>query len=126
MQNLNAALRRYYRTIRSYLPCSNKLKRKVLNEIQGNVDAYLIEFPDADIAQIEARFGTPQAIAAAYVNDMDTKELLYALRIRRKITTSITVCIMLFLLLWGVTVGAAYVHACKATDGYTESVLIVD
>ena len=112
---------RYYRQIRSYLPCSRRLKNHIMDEIRSNIAGFLEENPGASLAQVEARFGTPQAIAAAYVDDMDTQELLKALHIRQKITTIVTACVLIILLMWGITVLSAFIHAYGTTTGYIES-----
>lgn len=117
MNSRNFALRRYCRRIRSYLPCSGKLRKQILTEIQANVNDYLAEYPEAEFSQIEARFGTAQSIAAAYVDDMDTKELLSALRIRRKIITTISVCLLIALIAWASAVSYVAVKAAKNYPG---------
>lgn len=124
MNSRNSALCRYYRTIRSYLPCSGKLKKQILLEIRTNIGHYLEEFPEAEFTQIEIRFGTPKSIAAAYVDDMDTQELLHALRIRRKITTMLIATLLAIVTMWGTVVTAAYVDAQKQSDGYFEKIVI--
>ena len=110
MINRDSALRRYVRTVRSYLPCSRKVKQQILKEIQGNMNAYLEENPKADYAQIEAHFGSPQNIAAAYVDDMDTQELLRTLLIRKKIKTAIIGCLFVIVLLWAIGVSYIMIH----------------
>ena len=67
MTTLEPALRQYYREIRSYLPCSRKHKDRILNEIRTNILQYLEENPEVDFAGIQAHFGSPKTIAAAYV-----------------------------------------------------------
>lgn len=117
MNRRDSALRRYYRKIRSYLPCSGKIKKKILSEICTNVSRYLEEFPNAEYSQIEARFGTPQCIAAAYVDDMDTQELLQSMHIRRKIVVTITGFLLIVLLTWTSVVCYTAVKAAKNYPG---------
>lgn len=121
MKNRETDLRRYYRDIRSYLPCSRKQKRRILDEIRERVNIYLEECPEADYDQIEARFGTPQTIAAAYVDDMNTSELLTALGIRRKFVTAVIVGVLALSLIWGIAVSIAYVQAHSVWNGYLDS-----
>lgn len=100
MKSRDAVLKRYYRTIRSYLPCSRKRKKHILDEIQNSVNGYLKDHPEANISEIEVRFGEPKNIAAAYVDDMDTPELLYALRARRRIITAVIAGVIAALFMW--------------------------
>lgn len=111
MSSRNSMLRRYYQTIRSYLPCSDKLKKQILTEIRTNINEYLREFPEAQFSQVEARFGMPQSIAAAYVDDMNTAELLRALRIRRRIVKLVICSLLLVLIVWAGAVGYATANA---------------
>ena len=120
---MKSELRRYYRTIRSFLPCSHKLKNKILDEIEGSVNHYLEEFPKASFKQIESRFGNPKSIAAAYVDDMDTQEPLSALRIRKKVVIIITICVITALTLWITALGAATIRSSRRVDSYIEVVV---
>lgn len=110
-------LNRYYREVRSWLPCSRKLKESIMSRLQENIRDYLEEHPDADTAQIRAHFGEPDAIAAAYVDEMGTDVLLRDLRIRRKIV-SITAGVMAAILaLWMGVVGWAVVKELNSDTG---------
>lgn len=120
MKSRDAALKRYYRTIRSYLPCSRKLKNRILDEIQNSVNGYLEDHPDANISEIETRFGEPKNIAAAYVDDMDTPELLGALRIRKRIITRIVTGVIAALIMWASCLTYAYVQHTARMDGSFE------
>lgn len=117
MGNRNAALKRYYRSIRSCLPSSHKLKAKVLAEIESNINAYLLEDPSADIAAIKARFGAPEQIAVAYVDELGTPELLKKLQMRKKILTIIISAIAIVLILWLGVVGWAAIQECNHANG---------
>lgn len=124
MKTRKCSLRRYYFTIRSYLPCSHKMKKRILDEIRANILRYLEEHPDTDFGQIEARFGKPKDIAAAYVDDMNTAELLHILRIRRRIVTTATIGIIIALTIWGSFLSLAHADSVKASNGYTESFVV--
>ena len=63
-----------------------------------------------DFAGIQARFGSPNAIAAAYVDDMNTEELLHALRVTKKIVTAVVTGIIVALLLWASAVSLVYIQ----------------
>ena len=125
MGNRNAALKRYYRSIHRCLPSSHKLKVKILAEIEGNINAFLQENPDADFAAIEARFGAPRQIAYAYVDELGTPELLKKLQIRKKILTITISTIAVVLVLWlGVVAWAAVKEHNHANGSVTQSDVI--
>ena len=77
-------IRRYCRAVGSYLPCSRRQKREILQGLRQRLEDCCAEHPEGT-ESFEAFFGTPQAVAAAYIDDMDTGELLAALRQRRRV-----------------------------------------
>lgn len=56
--------------------------------------------PDADVAAIQAQLGTPQEIAAAYVENMETAAVLKGLRIRRRVLFAVCVTTLAILISW--------------------------
>lgn len=113
MEKRNRDARRYLRAIKGWLPCAGKMKRQMLVQIQATVDGFLSENPDADYEAIVARFGTPQQIAAAYVDEAETGELLRLMRVRRKIISIISAAAAVLVLTW-----AAYVTIELVSDAY--------
>lgn len=78
-------LNQYYRQIKGWLPCGGKVKKTLMTNITATIEGYIADNPGIDFAAVQAHFGTPQQIAAAFVDEMGTEELLTALRLRRKI-----------------------------------------
>lgn len=120
MKERNMQLKRYYRSIRSWLPCSRRLKKKVLDGIQGNISAYLEENPAADLASIEQRFGKPQQIAGACVEEMGSQELMRDLRVRRKIVSIVMACATAVIIIWTAFVTIALIDNVNAENGYID------
>lgn len=118
----NMAMHRYLRGIQGWLPCSRRLKRRILERIQKRVREYLAGNPGASYKELTERFGTPQQIAAAYVAEMGTDELLRDLRIRRRIIGIIAASAIAVVILWAGTVTAAYLDHVNNVNGY----LVVD
>ena len=71
MNAAERAARRYCRKVRSWLP-GGKMRRYVMTQIRETVQEFVREHPDADDAAILAQLGTPQEIAAAYVENTET------------------------------------------------------
>ena len=115
-------LRRYYRAIRSWLPCTRKLKKQIIGQIQSRVQDYLTQNPDTDISQLQAEFGAPQTIAAAYVENSDTEEILRGLRVRRRVVAIVMTAVMIVLLSWAALVTWAIV---KEQDHLHNSYIVV-
>lgn len=107
MKTPNAALRRYFRSIRSWLPCGAKQKQQIMNQVKENVLAFCEENPEADLDAVQTQFGSPRQIAAAYVDDLDTPALLAALRLRKRIFTAVIAGLIAAMFLWGWAVSTA-------------------
>lgn len=95
-------LKQYYRQIQSWLPCGGKIKRQMMASITANIEGYLAEHPQTDFAALQSHFGTPQQIAATYVDDMDTAELLGAIHNRRRILQSVIRGVTAIVAIWTV------------------------
>ncbi len=92
-------IRRYCRAVGSYLPCSPRQKREILLGLRQRLEDHCAEHPES-AEDLETVFGTPQAVAAAYIDDMDTGELLAALRQRRRILRLVGVGLLAALAIW--------------------------
>lgn len=109
---------RYLRQVRSWLPCSCKAKRKIIGEIKSNIDDFMTNNPDAQYTNLVARFGTPQEIAASYVNEMDMGELLEGLKIRKRIMKTIMIAAVIAVLLWLGEIMIAHFQIMNTANGY--------
>lgn len=114
----NKHLNKYCRSIRSWLPCSGKLKKQILEEIRSNVSAYLEEAPSADYNALVQRFGSPQQIAATYVDEISTAELLHSLRIRKRILTITAATLAAAFFVWTTFVAVTISDEIKSENGY--------
>lgn len=97
MRESRRKINRYVRSVSSYLPCSGKQKRSLLMALRSEAEAYYSETGKTDLF---VRFGSPQQVAAAYVDAMSTQELLSALRRRRQVLTILISAVLAALLLW--------------------------
>lgn len=120
MNKNERALKRYYREISSWLPCSRKLKKQIIGQIQRCVEEYLEQNPDADIAQLKNHFGDPQTIAATYVENTGTAEILKDLRIRKRIIRIVATVMAFILIMWASVVTWVAIEANKEVNGQYE------
>lgn len=116
--NANSLCRRYCRKVRQWLPGTEKLKNRIIHEIQQSVLSFLSEAPGATYAEIEARFGLPQVIASSYIDEMDTALLLKEIRIKRKIVKIIFFTALTALALCAISLGIALYDAHLGIHGY--------
>lgn len=111
-------LRKYLCRVRSWLPCPGSMKRMILSDIQDNALVFLQENPEADYAQLEAHFGTPDRLAANYIQDLDTRKLLRELRLKRRITAIVFSVLITALLVWTAGVVVAVVDNARFNEDY--------
>ena len=97
-------LKTYYRQVATWLPCGGKLKKQLMANITTTVEGYRAEHPEADFSALQAHFGTPRQIAAAFVDEMETDELLNALRTRRRILKIVLICAAAVVAIWAIAV----------------------
>ena len=112
MKKMKWKLFRYYWQVKSFLPCSRKLKKRCIFDLKADVAEFLEQNPQADFAAVQTRFGSPRQIAAAFVEEADTEALLRRLRIRRWIVTAISVVTIAAL----IVLGALYYRGAKKID----------
>lgn len=127
MGTRNPGARRYLREVRGRLPCSRRAKSQILNKIKDTIMDYLAQNPDAMYSEITARFGTPQQIAASFVDEMETGELLQNLKIKRRIMCCVVAAVAIIVALWAGVVTRAYLDHVGNMNGYfTEEIIVVD
>ena len=68
----NVHLLRYLWEVREELPGNRRQKKQILSRVESSVRDFVTENPHADYAAITQRFGTPQQIAASYIEEMST------------------------------------------------------
>lgn len=68
---------------------------------------------------MEAHFGAPQQIAAAYIENVDSGELLRDLHIKRRVVTVVSVALVTAVLVWAIGVTVIVVdHMMDTHNGY--------
>lgn len=120
MGKLNRDAKRYLREIQSWLPCTGRVKGKMLGEIRSRLKEFLLENPVADYEAIIERFGTPKQIASSYVDEMATGEMLKGLRIRKKAVALISTLAIIMFALWLCVVSYECAYNQNVTNGYVE------
>ena len=113
----NRDVKRYLREVKRWLPCRRKLKKHIIGEIEHNLAAFAAEVPKGGYDAIVARFGTPQQIASAYVDELETPELLKDLLIKRRIISAVAAGVAAVVLVWAVAVGMLYIEGCNNVNG---------
>ncbi len=73
---------RYISGIKKILVCERAKKEQFLSSFSDNIDDYIDDHPDADITQLQADMGTPQEIAAGFLESTSNES------IKRKMTVT--------------------------------------
>ena len=117
----NWYVERYVRAVSGFLPCSGKVKKPLLDALRAQAEEYIEGGGDA--AALEQRLGTPQQVAAAWVDEMDTSELLAELHIHRRIAMVLSLVLAAVLVIFtGVLVWQQYmIH--KDLSGWNEEII---
>lgn len=117
----NKHVKRYLRQVRICLPCGRRIRNRILNQVYNNLRLYVGEDASVDYDVIVERFGEPQQIASAYIEEMDTPDLLNHLQIRQKIVQSIVVAALVCVMIWLLTAGMVYMKGVSAVTGTIET-----
>lgn len=122
----NAALRQYYRSIRTDLSnCPCKQRNRILKELKANVSAFLEADPQADFQKVQAHFGTSQLIASSYLSDLTDTELLGAVK-KRKIWPIVVSFFVAAFLVWLIVVGWALINEQQENDGTVVTTPVIE
>lgn len=115
----NWYIKKYVCAVSSFLPCSGKTKKPWLDAIRAQAEDYIAQ--GGDPAALAERFGTPQQVAAAYMDEMPTAELLAQLHIRRRVVTTVVLAVVAALAVY-VGVLLWQMHMVQDRwDGWSES-----
>lgn len=115
---MSKAVKKYLRQVRSWLPCSHKAKKRILTDVENIVSSYLAETPNCTISQLQDKFGTPQQIAVAHIEEMDTPELLHQLRTRKRFISIVAICAISIIIIWLGVALIALINDFHSANGY--------
>ena len=117
MKNKNA--RCYRRKVLALLPCTKRQKQKIISQFDASLSDYIESNPDVDFIDLEDHFGSPEAIAASYVENAGTADILQALRIRKRIVLTVSLAFAVLLISWAAVVTWSMVKFNNAVNGYS-------
>ena len=109
---------RYLFQIWLNLPGNWEQKKPILCRVAACVRDFVSNHPGAGLDDITARFGTPQQIAEASLENMDVTELAQELRVRRIIVRIVAITALSAVLLWAGAVGLAISKSYNHTNGF--------
>lgn len=86
--------------------------------MRGSIRDYVSEGAAVRYEQLVNRFGEPGQIAATYVNEMETGELLEGFRVKRQVIGTVLVTAMVVVGLWVGYLVYCYVDFRDSVNGY--------
>lgn len=86
----------YIRRVLALIPCSLREKRWLRERITEAVEPYA----ELGYEGLCEKLGKPETLAATYVEEMDTAELLKKLNMRKRILTVISAVVLIILVSW--------------------------
>ncbi len=111
-------IKRYLREINRLLPATSQVRKKIKAMISENLNNRINESPNKDISKVIEEFGTPDTVAASYIEEMGTAEILKGYQKRKTIITIVTVGVTAALLTIIVGLALAVADAHKSNNGY--------
>ena len=114
---------RYVRAVSGFLPCSGKVKKPLLDALRAQAEEYIEGGGDA--AALKQRFGTPQQVAAAWVDERDTSELLAELHIRRRIVAVVAITLAAMVLIYTAVLAWQQYDIHQSLNGWRERYVTV-
>ena len=85
MKQLEQRAAAYCRKVAKKLPFSGERKRAYLENLRNDVLGYLSSHPWANADELAEQFGTPEAIAVAFVSEMSYAEINERFRARNRV-----------------------------------------
>ena len=92
---MNKPARAYLRAVRRALRCPGRQGKQLLRQLSEDIEEYCEEHPDATEEALCRRFGTPEDVAAAFVEDLGGSIAVNIQRRRNRIVTAVIVVLVL-------------------------------
>ena len=92
------ARKRYLHRVARLLPLKRGERRRLLDRLRLSIGG---ELPDANDAELRARFGEPEEMAAAYADGWSSRELLRVMQIRQRAMLAILLAALVAILSLG-------------------------
>lgn len=82
----------YVKNVEEALVCSKSTRADLMKIIQNDVDAFVLEYPDATEQDLIGQFGTPNELAASYIVSMDSSEINEQFQVAKKRKRRVLLC----------------------------------
>lgn len=120
---MNKVAERYLRAVRKALHCPGRQGKRLLRQLSEDIEEYCEEHPDATEEELCRRFGTPEDVAAAFVEDLGGSIAVNIQRRRNRIVTAVIV--VLVLVAGAVTVRQIWIQQLLLDMHWVESITYI-
>lgn len=115
------ALKQYYSEISKAIVCTGRQKKVFMSQLQGDIDAYLNENPDATLEEIKNCFGSAETIAQSFILNSDSAEIKRKLDVKK----CIVIVLIAALLIYAAFVIISLIDVHNEAHGYMEEGIMV-
>ena len=120
---MNKPARAYLRAVRWALRCPGRQGKQLLRQLSEDIEEYCEEHPVATEEELCRRFGTPEDVAADFVEDLGGSIAVNIQRRRNRIVTAVIV--VLVLVAGAVTVRQIWIQQLLLDMHWVESITYI-
>ena len=80
------------------IPYQTQCSKHVLQNLALSIEEYALENPDFDMEQLIENFGSPENIASTLLEDVDSKNIVHSIKLKRKLFCVIVGLLILFVI----------------------------
>ena len=102
---MNVDIQQYLQRVKKEVRQSGDGDLEYFKGFEQEVESFLEENPQADVAAVECYFGSPNTIAADYLESLSDEKLQEKLRLRRRIIHIICVAVIALAIVIALLVG---------------------
>lgn len=117
---MNVDIQQYLQRVKKEVRQSGDGDLEYFKVFEQEVESFLEENPQADFAAVERYFGSPNAIAADYLESLPDEKLQEKLRLRRRIFRVIRVVVVAVAIVIALLAGIYVFDYYQFNHGYTE------
>lgn len=117
-------MHKYYKKVWRALHCSSNAKKKIIENLQSDVEEYLTQFPKATEQEVIEKFGEPEKYAKAFASSLDDVELQKCVsrsRFGKKFWIAIGIAIIIIITI--AVISIVYNNNKESTEYYSEDIV---
>ena len=114
--------RQYVHCVQKQLPCTGTQKKRYLAPLEESVRSYAAEHSELSVEELCEVFGTPEQVAATYLENEEPEQIRRRLRTRK-----LMVCLLVVVIIFGISISVIgiqwYTVLKSVEEGYEIEVI---